>query len=1613
MLITRRDILIGAGATVAAQEALARAGRVIGAGGGTASPPTVPNPAKIGTNYPVGRDYPDPPSYWLALAAEFGTTPIPFGTPYVAQQYNDSTFTLPNGLDFGVSNPVNTSLWDGTGQPAIIFTTASGQNFNPNVRSNPLRLNTANGVTWDITCSGNCNRPGSVNQGISIGTRNIAINNIQINIDGPTNVGINSEVAGYSSPAFYMNYCIVYANVSGNPGGAAIVSGEYGQYNVCLIVNFFPYNATAPNGIFIDDGNSTLNRCTVVVPSDLSTAQLQDIANEFFESSPRTTLINSVFMGATNFSGGGSAYTITNCATDQVVTGYSPPLSNIVQITPYSGQFNGVTMSGGLDYRTQSSSGLIAAGSVVGPGQIDITGALIPSSTACDIGCFQFTPAPLALTINGSSSPAPVNPNPASLNFPAYIRFTLTGVPSGTGVRVVLTDAATLTQNYHEVDINPPPATIDGQLPLTFNNSGIYDPLPAGNYAVVMFYVGSPGVPVISLPITVNAALISPSPSLNLHTWDLAIMTASPVDFGSSMSRSLVVHGTVTMGVSNWSNLNGTPHPTNVTGQITLYGDFTGSMTNQKRLIGSQVFDAGGLPSVTFNTTTIPDGAYMLGIDIVDCHDTGSGGWYAYQLLQYPRPIIVMNSGPQSPSGTYIIPCASLNVNTEIYSTTVDGVTYSGLPAYNATTPYPYPGPSLTPVVAPPVTNSAALWHSNPALARSSTWYIENSDMINMHEYRNAEEFQTTPLGGIFAGSWSGEGGDESVQITYQAMAARSWLDGPRNSHGSTGNSIGVATVDPRRTGGTGPFDSYHWTIINIGGQLAVRDLAGNMKTIAGYKRDTTKLPMDYMDASLVPEFPNTVLVGTIDTAAATNFSDFGGGPNDCCWDPQNSNICYVAQTLDQCIVACDFTTTGPYGPTNPRLYRYAGYKGGLSGEGTGGYQDGPALATYTATFTGVISGPTLTVSGVSGTISIGQYLTDNGEGNIAAGTHITGGSGSTWTITPSQTVASETMYANNGDGAQFNQIFSICMQRVSGISGQPIGTMYVADYANCLIRRIAQTSPGVAGAVTTLCGLAGGSTAPGAAPGFDGTVMASTTYAVTSITSNGDGTCTVILPSSPTTAIAGDGWKVTIQLNGSNYNTGTSQENSLYGIYTIPVGGFTSSTHFKVTMNPAPGAGTLTAIVYIADHYSAPSPGGALSAGVAFSASNCFTAYPQTIRMNSAGDIILGEAWYNMMLRRIWLSGGNVNTITRIMPFGNLASIQAPSALGGYGFFDCDDVGACGPLDDLVCFKTDANPGSAAYTSRIAIDASYEGQFYSGSDVVLPQEGNGGTGHYPWIFVWSKTQCRWLGAGKADTIFYSGRPYISGTDPNFTLFDQVCGFTGQAIFQAGSPPYAPFLGRPSFAALTGSQGTGLFGQNVVPTIDDLAVLYPNDYSPFSGSLAQFIQNGMGGKTPRPELSMDGSLPGRDLHNLIYYLRRLSLPGSWPTIFPPLFVDQPSMPFDGGSGVLATLGTYDLNFVRPTVSVTSANRVTSSSISVSWTTNVPTLGIICCGSSNSAGSPYPYNVFTTWDEDNSGTYGTSHSVTITNLPTSSPTHYVVEVKDEAGNWNVTTDATVT
>jgi Ubiquitin-activating enzyme E1 FCCH domain len=117
--------------------------------------------------------------------------------------------------------------------------------------------------------------------------------------------------------------------------------------------------------------------------------------------------------------------------------------------------------------------------------------------------------------------------------------------------------------------------------------------------------------------------------------------------------------------------------------------------------------------------------------------------------------------------------------------------------------------------------------------------------------------------------------------------------------------------------------------------------------------------------------------------------------------------------------VCCEFFTLSvggrrPYPITQPDGIQPQGYTAGVApgsnyatfmfDKSSAAENDGTA-----ASFTGSISGTTLTVSSVTGVIAAGQTL-GSPTGGVAGGTRIVSGSGSTWTVNISQTTSSRAM---------------------------------------------------------------------------------------------------------------------------------------------------------------------------------------------------------------------------------------------------------------------------------------------------------------------------------------------------------------------------------------------------------------------------------------------------------------------------------------------------------------------------------------------------------------------------------------------------------------------------
>jgi len=1208
-----------------------------------------------------------------------------------------------------------------------------------------------------------------------------------------------------------------------------------------------------------------------------------------------------------------------------VITTFTATMSNS-NSPPFAGTWS---ISGGNAalFSTNSTTGACAYSTSVGTGNYNFLVTARPSNSLISplTSTVNITVANTLLLINGSTLPATI---------PAGDEFWI-GVRNGAGSahdQVRLLDSSNGIWNTYPADYDLPAGNTDDVMTLT---NGGRAAVPPGSYSLVLL---SPYPSVAAnLPITVTNAIQEPFPWMSAANDMLTYYpyaTTGRIAGANYWGSGQVVSGTiVTFGPSIWAG-NGQAGPTDITIQWILSGSISGVITD---LLFSASGTQGGGPShftgspaqptLTLNTTLLQDGSYILHAKVIDTADSSGNNWAPLQLEIFPIPVIIMNNPSASvhnPALPHTIPSANYygNNRSNTPNTQIDYLNYQGLPQLNNAAPFP------DTTIIPP-SNSVNL--RNPA-----NWYVATVGDGWPTEYFPAGMFWTsnrTPQGGIFKADWiTKNGAGVTVEDSYPYMKTTSFLDGGRNQNMLAGVTLLAATPSGS------PF-SAPWTGVDMSGRLFTYTNQGTLTTIAGYKRDGTKLPMFWSDSSN-PEVPNTILVGTIDTNPLYTFGDMSG-PHDLHWDPRDPEICYLARPLDHFIVKINFHTqtlnSVSYGLSNPLLQRYAGYDGGLNNDGSWGYADGPALST-------------------------------------------------------------------GSNGAQFGGPYSICIQSVAGISGHPIGTMYVADNYNGLIRQISPGTLDINGnltaacTVTTLVGLHGGSSPPCAdASGhlgafFNNTLSATDTYNVTSLTQSGvNGIVILTTPSK----VAGVGWKVTVQVNGNNYrdNNFSSLETSTYAVYTVVT--FTDSQHFTININPIPTSGPITLVVYNSDIYSSPSQ-------VTFA--NAYAAYPGFLRMSSAGDIIVGESWYNHMLRRIWLSGPNVGTLTRIGPFGNVA---LPVGLT-WGTHDVDTIGTCGPLDDIVFFKTDSAPGSAESIWRASIDGSYSSNFIGDMQKAFPIQGTGGGGHYPWAIAFSRTEARIISLGLNGVLFsWHAR---QGTEPNNTIDAYMARYllAGDGYSEAylprdpwlkGTHSQLPYGLRPSFAALWAENACHWFGANVLPTIDDLWSLYPNDFAPFSGSLAQYIQNGLGGIVTRPEFAIDDEaaptnapysapVPGRLLAQIIYFLRRQSLQGSG----------------FGGPNTLYQRPPMSLDFVRPNITVQSGDptRISSTSIRVRWTTNKNTIGVIVAGTTNSHGKVWPYNLWTSLETS----YTTSHDQTLTGIPAApTPTYIVVVTIDKAGNWN--------
>ena len=420
---------------------------------------------------------------------------------------------------------------------------------------------------------------------------------------------------------------------------------------------------------------------------------------------------------------------------------------------------------------------------------------------------------------------------------------------------------------------------------------------------------------------------------------------------------------------------------------------------------------------------------------------------------------------------------------------------------------------------------------------------------------------------------------------------------------------------------------------------------------------------------------------------------------------------------------------------------------------------------------------------------------------------------------------------------------------------------------------------------------------------------------------------------------------------------------------------------------------------------------------------------YPFTIRLTSNGDIVLLE---NMTahFRRINLSGVNANKVTSIGWWGSNTGLPNPSLAPtfpplAWTWMDVDTAGVLGRVDDII--SAQILPNVSANYWRTKIDGSVGffltngtpwSQCTSNLDIT-----NDPIGHYGWAVAISKFESRFIGTGVATNGVNMIRvrqpndawsPLFPSTNQNANL---PAVSSGKYVFSTGtvngrkglSVPWYPAAGdpgvvavfpfniRPSFWSILGNAGIGHLGVlsdggSDMNSFDAIVAKFPSTTPGDAGdvALAAWIQAGMGGSVPRPEIS------GNDMRDLIYWIRWNSMVGAIGSGGPPRVAVQP------GADDPDT-GNY------PTILSISASRVDATTITVNWTTNKPTIGFAACGSkaqqSSTNGAFYPcwspIENFPT--PSTNSTYQTAHSATITTCPAGLPLHYTAVAKDLAGN----------
>jgi sugar lactone lactonase YvrE len=351
---------------------------------------------------------------------------------------------------------------------------------------------------------------------------------------------------------------------------------------------------------------------------------------------------------------------------------------------------------------------------------------------------------------------------------------------------------------------------------------------------------------------------------------------------------------------------------------------------------------------------------------------------------------------------------------------------------------------------------------------------------------------------------------------------------------------------------------------------------------------------------------------------------------------------------------------------------------------------------------------------------------------------------------------------------------------------------------------------------------------------------------------------------------------------------------------------------------------------------------------------------HPMVIRLDSQNNLIVGQDMTNT-IRKVNPATQQVTLIKDDLPAGGARE---------WVWLDVDREGTVGPQDDIIWAASIGGSPSNEQLYRISSDGLSTTFFNTGLRSRDTHEGTFNfpvLPHYPWMVVIGKGAI-WLSGYGSDGIVRIRKKlptdYTEIFQPDYNIHFR----NGRQVYKTGTVANFPWGSRPSFALLHGHTGWNQLFTS--PNFDDLAGVS-------DAQLGTMIQAGWGGSVPRPEIT------GKDLRDVIYYIRRNSLPGIQAHVRP---------------------GPSPSDTIAPVIQNVSVTEATGNQVTVTWQTSEPTLGVVKYGT-----NAVQYDRWSAIE----GAYSTTHNRTIGPLTPGQNTHYVLVVRDTAGNQTLTNDSVFT